>query len=727
MTTAKWMWRWALSLLLLVVAVVAAEKPHGYHREICQYRKGKHIQPMSVYHTRLLALREQMQIRASLQGPEINGYILPSMDEHQNLEVASRDQRLRYLSGYSGVRAFAAITHHGAAIWVENRYAQQADGELECDWEIYLTGGNVTVAEWLGSHVHLDKRVGADPHLMPHALWLQWERELEERFLKLVKINNNLVDLIWGDERPDTPKGQVIKVHKRDFAGEKWQDKVRELRKRLAHLGCDAMVVTSLTEIAYLLNIRGSDIPYTPVVKSYAIVSQDDIFFYVDHNKFSLEIDYHLRTDCFNEVCVKIKEYNQIWSDIRTYAQIWKRVLVAAPCVQDLGASEAIYSSMPGKIVVWEISPIIFMRAQKNSVEQAGMRRAHVRDGAAICEAMSNMETRFNTEQWTEEKIKYEVELWRLSQKHAKGLSLRTVVAYGEHSALPYYISSNVTNIEVSDQSLLVIESGGQYLEGTTDVSRTFIFGEPTQEMKKAYTNVLAGILHLAQLKFPSDLKPSEVDALVRSMVWQDMTDYPQATGHGIGTYGSVEEPPIAVAYGQNSSFHFKEGYFFSSGECAHLYPIQFSSLNLFLYSPESGYYKRNDFGVRLKNVLEVVDTGHTHPSGAHFLAFQDVTMVPYEPKLIDSTLLSAVEKRLLNEYNAKIRNVVGDELKQLGNMRAFYWMMNKTRHIREYLPEDEYRTATAGGGGHQTHALLVALLFAVTLMASIIPVPANC
>ncbi|EDV42231.1 uncharacterized protein Dana_GF17113, isoform B [Drosophila ananassae] len=704
MTTAKWFWRWALSFLL-VLGAVASEKPQGYHREICQYRKGKHIQPMSVYHTRLLALREQMQIRASLQGPEINAYILPTMDEHLNQEVAARDHRLHYLSGYSGIRAFAAITHHGAAIWVENRYAQQADGELECDWEIYLSGGNVTVADWLGSHVHYDKRVGADPHLVPHFLWIQWERELEEKFLKLVKINNNLVDLIWGDERPGPPADQVIKVHKQDFAGEKWQDKVRELRRRLAHLGCDAIVITSLTEIAYLFNIRGTDIPYTPVVKSYAIVSQDDLFFYVDRSKFSLDIDYHLRTDCFNEVCVKIKEYNQIWSDIRTYAQLWKRVLVPAPCVQDMGASEAIYTSMPGKIVVWEISPIIFMRAQKNSVEQAGMRRAHVRDGAAICESLSNMEARYNSEQWTEEKIKYEVELWRLSQKHAKGLSLRTVVAYGEHSALPYYISSNVTNIEVSDQSLLVIESGGQYLEGTTDVSRTFIFGEPTQEMKKAYTSVLAGILHLAQLKFPSDLKPSEVDALVRSMVWQDMTDYPQATGHGIGAYGSVEEPPIAVAYGQSNSFHFKEGYFFSS---------------------ESGYYKRNDFGVRLKNVLEVVDTGHTHPSGAHFLAFQDVTMVPYEPKLIDSTLLSAVEKRLLNEYNAKIRNVIGDELKQLGNMRAFYWMMNKTRHIREYLPEDEYRSATAGGETYRSYQPLVALLLLITVIASIIPRPAN-
>ncbi|XP_017041184.1 xaa-Pro aminopeptidase 2 [Drosophila ficusphila] len=696
MTTAKWIWRLALSILL-VLGLVAAEKPKGYHREICQYRKGLHIQSMSAYHNRLMAVRQQMLIRASLLEPEIYGYILPSTDEHLNQEVAERDQRLRYLSGFTGIRAFAAVTSHGAAIWVENRYAQQADGELECDWEIFLTSGNVTVADWLGGHVHVDKRIGADPHLVPHSQWIQWERELEEKLLKLVKINNNLIDLIWGSERPETPKHHVIKVHPKHFAGESWQDKVKELRRRLAHLGCDAMVITSLTEIAYLLNIRGNDIPYTPVVKSYAIVSQDDVFFYVDHAKISLGIDFHLRTDCFNEYCVKIKEYNQVWSDIRTYAQKWKRVLVSAPCVQELGASEAIYSSMPGKIVVWEISPIIFMRAQKNSDEQEGMRRAHIRDGAAICTAMSNMENRFGTEQWTEEKIKYEVELWRLSQEHAKNLAMRTVVAYGEHSALPYYISSNVTDIEVSDQSLLVIESGGQYLDGTTDVSRTFMFGQPTQEMKKAYTNVLAGILHLTQLKFPSDLKPSEVDALVRSMVWKDMTDFPQATGHGIGSFSSVEEPPISVAYGKNSSFHFKQGYFFSS---------------------ESGYYKRNDFGVRLKNVLEVVDTGHTHPSGAHFLAFQDVTMVPYEPKLIDSTLLSAAEKRLLNEYNAKIRNDVGGELKRVGDMQGFHWMMTKTRHIREYLPEDEYRSALNGASGGPTTRCLIFMGLLIVLSA---------
>ncbi|ALC46164.1 CG6225, partial [Drosophila busckii] len=659
-----------------LVALTAAT-PNGYPREICQYRKGKPIQPTSVYRNHLIAIREQMLIRATLEGPEIYGYILPSTDEHLNEEVATRDQRLRYLSGYTGNRAFAAITQQGAALWVEHRFAQQADGELDCDWQIYLSNGNVSIADWLATQLHFNKRIGADPHLVPHHLWLRWERELAAKPLKLVPINSNLVDMIWEGERPAPPRENVIQVQTRDFAGEKWEDKVIELRRQLNKLNCEAMIVTSLTEIAYLLNIRGTDIPYTPVVKSYAIVSLTDIFFYVDHTKINLSIDLHLRTDCYNENCVKIKEYNQVWSDIRTYVQIWKRVLVPAPCVQEQGASEAIYSYVPQKNVFEHISPIIFMRAQKNFAEQEGMRMAHIRDGAALCEAMSNLESRFYTEQWTEEKIKYEIELWRLSHANAKGLSLRTVVAYGEHSALPYYISSNVTNIEVSDQSLLVIESGGQYLEGTTDVSRTFIFGEPTRDMKRAYTAVLAGILHISDLRFPASVKPAGVDSVVRAKVWHELSDYPQATGHGIGAYGSVEEPPISVAYGQNNNFLFKQGYFFSS---------------------ESGFYKRNDFGVRIKNVLEVLDTDKTTTSGEHFLAFQSVTLVPYEPKLIDGSMLSSDEKRMLNKYNAKIRKQVGDELKKLGSMKAFYWMMNKTRHIREYLPEDEYRAAMGGG-----------------------------
>ncbi|XP_037953198.1 xaa-Pro aminopeptidase 2-like [Teleopsis dalmanni] len=699
MTTAKWLWRLTLSVLAVFAVTISAEPPKGFVREVCKYRKGKVIQPVSEFRRRLHSIREQMKIRASLQGPEIDAYILPSYDDHLNQEVAAHERRLHYLTGFTGIKAFAAITHKGAALWLEDRYVQQADGELDCEWDIYRMNDTTTIAIWLDYYLYPDQRVGADPHLVPHHLWLKWERELKDKFLELTKINNNLVDLIWGSERP-SPITMQITVQERLYAGDRWEDKVSELRRQLESHKCDAMVVTSLTEIAYLLNIRGRDIPYTPVVKSYLIVSKHDIFFYVDRHKFNLGIDLHLHTDCFNDKCVQVKDYYQVWNDIRTYSQIWKRVLVPAPCVQDLGASEAVFSSMPLHIVYEHISPIIFMRAQKNSEEQRGMHQAHVKDGAAICEAMSNLEMRFFTEQWSEEKIKYEIERSRLSQTHSKGLSMRTVIAFGEHASYPYYISSNITDIEVTDQSMLVIESGGQYFEGTTDVARTFIFGEPNAEMKRAYTNVLAGILRLSQLKFPSNIKYAEVDTLVRSPVWDSMIDYPQATGHGIGAYGAVEEPPIAVAYGMDNPFHFKEGYFFSS---------------------ESGYFKRGEYGVRIKNVLEVLDTKRVHPSGAKFLQFNDVTLVPYESKLIDGTLLSALEKRWLNEYNSKIRKYVGSELKRQGNMLAFYWMMNKTRHVREYLPEDEYRAAT--GAGARTRSFLTitvpALLLGLTVFGS--------
>ncbi|XP_067618763.1 xaa-Pro aminopeptidase 2 isoform X2 [Eurosta solidaginis] len=680
----------------VLVITAAANEPPGYFREVCKYRKWKLLQPVNEHRNRLHALREQMRIRSALRGLEIDAYILPPYDEHMNLEMAERDRRLYYLTGFTGIGAFAVVTEHAAAIWVDNRYVQQADAEIDCEWELYRMNSTTTITTWLSSKLYAEQRVGADPHLVPHHLWMRWERELASRLLVLSRINNNLVDMIWVD-RP-SPESFVIKVQERQFAGDRWEDKVEELRSKLQVMSCDAIIVTSLTEIAYLLNIRGLDIPYTPVVKSYLIVSHDEIFFYVDHSKMTQGIDFHLRTDCYNERCVKIKEYYKVWNDLRTYAQIWKRILVPGPCVQEEGSSEAVFAALPSNIIYVESSPIIFMRAQKTPEEQRGMREAHVRDAAAICEAMSILEGRFFDEQWTEEKVKYEIDRSRLSQSNARGLSKRSVVAFGEHSALPYYISSNVTDIEVNDQSLLVIESGGQYYEGTTDVSRTFIFGEPTLEMKRAYTNVLAGMLELAKLRFPSNLRASGVDVLVRRLEWEDMVDFPQTTGSGIGAYGAVNEPPISIAYGQEGSYHFHEGYFFSS---------------------EAGFYRPGEFGVRLKNVLEVVDTGKTHPNGMQFLEFRHVTLVPFEPKLIDPTLLNAMEKRYLNEYNAKVRELVGGELKRQGNMQAFYWMMNKTRHVREYLPEDDYRAAR--GAGNRTSSFLTVTVPAVLLGLTVI------
>lgn len=661
--------------LIICAAVTSLEGLGGIARDSCTIFQGKLNQPISDHRRRLHAIREQMIIRASLQGPEIDGYILTSYDEHLNEEVAERDKRLKYLTGFTGSYGYAAITFKKAALWTTQKYIQQANGELNCDWELYEIDGSTNLTSWLSTQLYADMRVGADPHIVPHFIWSKWKEELKNNIIDLVKVNTNLIDLIWGLNRPP-PDERTIKVHELRFSGEKWQSKINSLRDYLLTIQCDAFVISSLTEIAYVLNIRGRDILYTPVIKSYLIVTHEEIFFYTDRTKITLGIMLHFKADpdlCHHKMCIQIKDYKQIWKDLRTYAQLWKRVLIPAPCVFDKGASEALYTAISEKIVYEKVSPIIHMKAQKNDVERDGMKKAHIRDGAAICEAMCNIEQRFSSEKWTELKLKFELDRSRLLQSHSKGLSTETVVAFGPHSSIPYYAPSNVTDIEVTDENLIIIESGGQYLEGTTDVSRTYHYGTPTPEQKTAYTNVLAGIIRLSNLKFPADLQPSEIDALSRSPVWDTMSDYPHATGHGIGSYSSVRESPIDVSYVTKEKYHFYEGYFFSN---------------------EPGYYKKGSFGIRLDNVLEVIDTGRVHPSGAKFLSFEKVTLVPYEPKLIDRTLLSAQEKRWLNNYNAKIRNLVGDELKRQGNMQAFYWMMNKTRHIREYLPENEYRNS---------------------------------
>ncbi|XP_055375042.1 xaa-Pro aminopeptidase 2 isoform X2 [Condylostylus longicornis] len=614
-----------------------------------------------------------MLIRASVEGPEIDGYLLPSYDEHLNERVADRDRRVEYLTGFTGPIAFLAITVHKAALWTEDKYLVQANSEVTCDWELFDLNGPVSIIEWFKVNLPVDAKVGADPHIVPHSLWTEWKTKLDnDALINLVKVNKNLVDIVWGDKRP--PAVDVtVKVHERKYAGEKWINKIETLRKELDVLDCDAIVLNSLTEIAYLLNIRGRDIPYTPVVKAYLVVTRYDIFFYTDRSKVSLGISLHLKEaeGCYNTQCVKIKDYNQIWRDLRTYSQVWRKVLMPAPCVFDKGASEALFTAIPRDSVVERISPVIFMKAEKNAIEREQMRIAHIRDGAAMCEAMSMLEERFAVEKWTELKIKQEIETSRLAQKSSMGLSQETVVAYGQHGSIPHYIQSNATDIEVKDDSLLIIESGGQYLEGTTDVSRTFHFGTPTMEQKKTYTSVLLGIIRIANLKFPSNLRPGEIDTLARSPVWSSMNDYPHATGHGIGSYSAVKESPIDVSYDAKDKFLFKEGYFFSN---------------------EPGMYKKSEYGVRLGNVLEVINTGKSHPSGVQFLSFEQITLVPYEAKLIDRRMLSPEERRWLNIYNAKIREHVGEELKRQGNMQAFYWMMNKTGHIKEYFPEEEYR-----------------------------------
>ncbi|XP_312988.6 xaa-Pro aminopeptidase 1 [Anopheles gambiae] len=686
-----------LGTLLAMVGQSVANEFQGIRRSKCQQSRDRtqiYEGTDNVLMKRLQALRTEMRARTSTQSAELDAYLVPMYDEHQSQYLMEADQRIRFLTGFTGTIGEAVVLMRSAAIWTDDRYIEQADQELNCAWRLFRTGERPTVAEYLLSELSPEARVGADPQLVPHHAWKALETELSADYIRMVPINRNLVDMIWGGRRP-APRSGAIKVHPVRFAGERWDSKVARLRANLTAMRCDGMIVTSLTEVAYLLNLRGSDIPHVPVFKAYLLVTHRELLLYTNTSRETLGLKNHLKAhSCHNENCVQLRDYGDVWRDLRTLAQHWHRLLVPGAVVFDTGASEAIHATLPRNIVFERPSPIIFLRAQKNQVERQGMRQAHIRDGVAMCEVLSRLEERFIAgDHITELSLSREIDHARKTQNNSEGIAFPTSVAYGVHSSMPNYTPSNRTNIELSE-GMVLIDSGGQYEDGTTEVSRTLHLGEPTAEQIRAYTNVLIGMIRLSMLTFPENLKPAELDALARGPVWGSMNDYPHGTGHGIGSYSSVRESPISISYTAKQRFTFKEGYFFSN---------------------EPGYYKNGAFGIRLENVLEVVDTGKMHPTGYKFLAFQDVTLVPFEQKMIDRTLLSVPEKKWLNDYNARIRQHVGSELKRKHKMDAFYWMMNKTRHVPEYVTEADYNGVATTRHDHLSIAGALTIGFLLT------------
>lgn len=674
---------WTTCLQIVVASsasysdLIALERPkcinHRVHHGVFAHSEFRH---------RVRALRDSITQLQRSQSINVSAYIVTSHDDHFSEWVDACDRRIEFLSGFTGDQAIIAVTKTKTAIWVQGFEQTKADAEVDCDWQIFNIE-KTSVTNWLLSELYPDSTVGGDARTVPHFQWQNWQAELWRKFIRLVKVHQRLVEDLWHDRPP--PNSHSLHVHRQIYAGEKWQSKVTTLRAKLAEHRCDAIVLTSLTEIAYILNVRGADIPYTPVFKAYLIVARDQIMLYTNITRIEEGVKLHLNADiCHrpsdsgrNDIimnCVQLMPYHHIWRDLRDMSNRWSTVWIPQNIAFDLGASEAITAAVPRKEkVLYRPSPVIFQRAIKNDVERVGMKNAHIRDGAAMCEALAYLEERLLAgDTWTEQMIAKQIDRARYAQPLSQGSSIRTVVASGKNGAsLNYELLSNSTDTVVSPGKTLIIESGGQYLDGTTIVARTLHFGEPTREQRRAYTNVLAGIIRLSSFVFPEILKPSEFDSLARSFVWSQLSDYPHGTGHSIGSYLSVRESPIQIKYSSQNNYTFNSGYYFSS---------------------EPGFYKGGSFGIRLKNVLQVMNTGEMTEEGAKFLAFDTVTLVPYEPKLIDRAMLSMQEKRWINVYNSKVRELIGMELKRQNKMHAFYWMMNKTRYVIEYLPEEEYR-----------------------------------
>ncbi|XP_053597263.1 xaa-Pro aminopeptidase ApepP isoform X1 [Microplitis demolitor] len=654
----------------------------------------------------LRQLRSEMVRMTSVHDKPLDGYIITSDDDHQSESVSPHDMRREFLTGFYGSAGEALITSNKAVLWTDGRYHLQADQQLDCNWILMKYGhkGVPSITEWLINEFdnRTEVRIGADPMLIPAFIWESWENQLAQSSVHLIAVTTNLIDLIWQVGRPKNNSYAAYPLEIK-FAGKPWQEKVRQVRLKMELSAADALVVTALDDIAWLLNIRGWDLPNTPVLKSYVIITQGSIYLYADRHKILRSVDIHLKTDgCYHADCVRLQSYSEIWNDLRTMSQTWSKVWLPSYCGYAQGASRKIYISIPAEKRLPKPSPIIELRAIKNDIEILGMRKAHLRDAVAMCDFMAyiDQQLKYKTTKWDEMQVARVVNEFRLEMDYNQGIAFPTIAGYGPHGALPHYEPSDRTSLMIDLNSTLVIDSGGQYFDGTTDVTRTIHFGEPTQEQREAYTRVLIGSIELASLIFPSNLRTDQLDILARRPLWDMHDDYMHGTGHGIGHFLSVHEPPISVSYNMNATP--------TAGCTCYLSPGNF-------LSNEPGYYKAGDFGIRLENILEVVEADSPQQDRKSFFKFRDATLIPYEPKLIDTNMLSPAHRRWLNDYNNRIRNEVGPELKKHLRMVGFEWMMKKTRSIPEWGEVDERLFVGAANPSYSKYHC--ALIFIVILL----------
>ncbi|POS85655.1 Creatinase/aminopeptidase [Erysiphe pulchra] len=582
------------------------------------------------------------RLRRHMKESDLDIYIIPSEDSHSSEYIAACDARRSFISGFTGSAGCAVVTLEKAALATDGRYFNQATKQLDSNWLLLKQGIQdvPTWQEWTATQSKGGKAVGVDPKVITAPDAKKLMDSIKKKGGKgLIAVDSNLVDLVWGSDRP---KRSVlpVKILGQEYTGKDTQTKLRELRIELEKKKCAGIVVSMLDEIAWLFNLRGSDIPYNPVFYSYASITPTTATLYINSNKLSSECSNYLKE---NEI--SIRPYEEIFEegklleefskhkDETTQSEIGKKIIVSTK------TSWALERALKSDADVEEIrSPIGDAKAVKNETELAGMKACHIRDGAALIEFFSWLEHKLLVENMVIDEVTAADKLEELRSKQEKyvGLSFETISSSGPNAAIIHYAPKR-NNCSIIDPRLIYLcDSGAQYLDGTTDTTRTLHFTQPTEMEKKAYTLVLKGNIALDTAVFPQKTTGFSLDTLARQFLWEEGLDYRHGTGHGVGSYLNVHEGPIGIGT-----------------------RIQYSEVPLApgnVISNEPGYYEDGAFGIRIENVIIVREVKTTHLFGEKpFLGFEHVTMVPYCRKLIDERLLLPKERNWLNSYHEKI------------------------------------------------------------------------
>ncbi|CAH1783979.1 unnamed protein product, partial [Owenia fusiformis] len=593
---------------------------------------------------------------------QLHAYIIPSGDAHQSEYIAPCDQRRAFISGFNGSAGTAIVTENSALMWTDGRYFLQARKEMDSNWTLMKDGlpDSISQEDWLAKNLPTGGRVGVDPFLIAESTWKSLEKTLASSSHALVPVAQNLIDLVWEDQ-PSPPNSTLMALPLK-YTGMSWQDKVQVIRNKMKEKGAGLLVVTALDDVAYLFNLRGADIEYNPVFMSYALITKDFVGIFIDENKLDDTVCHHLQLNNIVDSQVKVTLYP--YDSVKDYVSALQDELDGKVWVSDK-SSYALASLVPETNRINEASPVAIMKTVKNETEIKGMKNAHIKDAVALCEFFAMLEKEVPKGTMTEVSAADQLEALRRQQEDFISLSFATISSVGPHGSIIHYGPSAETDVPLTTDQLYLCDSGAQYRDGTTDVTRTMHFGQPTPYEQECFTRVLKGHIALAAIVFPNGVKGHMMDSVARMALWEVGLDYHHGTGHGVGAFLNVHEGPCGIGYRQAHTLHnipLKEG---------------------MILSNEPGYYEDGQFGCRIENlcIVKKVETKYNFKD-VGFLGWETITLVPIQAKMLVPSMLTPKEIEWLNSYHEKCRDIMGSALKAQGKGEALEWLMRETEPL---------------------------------------------
>lgn len=591
-------------------------------------------------------IQERLQnLRAKMQENGVQAYIIPTSDFHETEYVSDYFACRKYMSGFTGSAGTLVVLADQAGLWTDGRYFIQAQAQLQDTGIALMKMGQPetpSIEDYICQNLSKGSKVGFDGRVINYMDYKRYHAIFDSHQIDIV-ANLDLVNEIWQD-RPALPATKTFHYALR-YAGVSMEDKLAQVRQAMTREGCASFIITKIDEIAWLFNIRAHDIPHFPVALAYATIEKEKATIYIDASRLDDE-----SKALFEQNQISVKPYDSIYEDVCS---------LQGPVLVDPHFVNSRLALLVQEKLVEAVDPIVLMKAQKNVTEIENTKWAHIKDGVACTKFMYWLKKNVKSQEITECSAQDQLQQYRKEQENYLEDSFNTICAYKEHAAMMHYSSTPETDVTLKPEGMLLVDSGGQYLEGTTDITRTFVLGEISEEEKHWFTLAMRSHIRLAKAHFLYGCRGLNLDILARGPLWDEDMDYQCGTGHGVGHLSNVHEAPNGFRWRivpeRNDSCVLEEG---------------------MIQSDEPGVYKEGEFGIRHENELLVVKG--TNNFYGQFMHFEPLTFVPFDLDGIDRSKMTQDEIEWLNAYHAQVY----DTLQPYLNDEEKDWLKNATRAL---------------------------------------------